>query len=580
MAPGASAFGSRRIILILLFAGLSACSGIDTRSTATVEAETPERPRLILQITVDQLRGDLPLRHLAQFGEGGFRYLLEQGICYDNAYHTHANTETVVGHATLATGAQPAAHGMVGNLWFDRKAGRTVYNIEDPDYEILSGGAGVDAETEIDPTQIAAGSDGRSPAAILTTTFADELSIATLGAAKVFSVSVKDRAAVAMGGHAGKAFWFSKSAGQFVTSSYYYDAYPGWVEGWNARGVPQGYSGASWELLHPLDDYLFGERDDQSWEPDFAGFGRTFPHPYSTVADRYFTTMLSLSPAGDEITADFAKTLIDAEDLGDDDVTDFLSISFSSTDYVGHLFGPSSLEAEDNLLHLDRTLADLFAYIDQEIGLDRTLIVLSSDHGTPEAPGYLQELGKLGGYVKPDRWDTTAAAERIRERFGLAGKLIQGYDHPYLNLSDEVRGAEGVDLVALETAIAEELVAFEGVAYAFPSSRLREGSLPENALTRAVLNNYNPDRSGDIYVVFNPGWFIADFDGLSVTVTHGSPWRYDTFVPILFAGYGLAPRTVSRRVHTVDIATTLAAIADTRPPDGAAGDVLVEVVGQ
>ena len=385
---------------------------------------------------------------------------------------------------------------------------------------------------------------------------------------------------MAMGGHTGKAFWFSKSAGQFVTSSYYYDAYPAWVEAWNARDVLQGYSGASWELLHPAGGYLFGDRDDQAWEPDFAGFGRTFPHPFSSVEDRYFTTKLTFSPAGDQITADFAKALIDAEDLGDDDVTDFLSISFSATDYIGHVFGPSSLEAEDNLLQLDRTLADLFAYIDKEIGLDRTLIVLSADHGTPEAPGYLRELGKLGGYVTPDRWDTTAAAERIRKRFGLTGKLIQGYDHPYLNLSDEARSAKGVDLVALETAIAEELVAFEGVAYAFPSSRLREGSLPENALTRAVLNNYNPDRSGDIYVVFNPGWFIADFDGLSVTVTHGSPWRYDTFVPIIFAGYSLPPQTVSRRVHTVDVATTLAAIANTRPPDGAAGDVLVEVVGQ
>ncbi len=569
---------------LLFLAGFAGCVatdiGSDDRSTASGEVAAREPPRLILQITVDQLRGDLPLRYREQFGEGGFRYLLEQGIHYDNAHHAHANTETVVGHATLATGAHPAAHGMVGNLWFDRKAGRTVYNIEDPAYAMLTGGAGVDSKTEIDPTQKAAATDGRSPAAILTTTFGDELSIATQGAARVFGVSVKDRGAVTMAGHTGKAFWFSKSAGQFVTSTYYYDDDPSWVKAWNAKQLPARYSGASWELLHPVERYRFGDRDDQAWEPDLFGFGRTFPHPFSTAESPYFTSLLTLSPVADDITADFAKALIDAEDLGDDDVTDYLSISFSATDYVGHVFGPSSLEAEDNLLRLDRTLADLFAYIDKEIGLDRTLIVLSADHGTPEAPGYLRELGKLGGYVTPDLWDTTAAAERIRKRFGLTGKLIQGYDHPYLNLSDDVRGADGVDLVAVETAIAEELVAFEGVAYAFPSSRLREGSLPENGLTRAVLNNYNPDRSGDIYVVFDPGWFIADFDGLSVTVTHGSPWRHDTYVPILFAGYGLSPQTVSRRVHAVDVAITLAAIADTRPPDGAAGDVLLEVVGQ
>ena len=564
----------------ILIAGIAACAAVGHSPVAIADVGKREPPRLILQITVDQLRGDLPLRYGAQFGEGGFRYLLEAGIHYENAHHAHANTETVVGHTTLATGAHPSAHGMVGNLWFDRKVGRTIYNIEDPDYAMLTSGAGVDAAVEIDPTQIAAGTDGRSPEAILTTTFSDELSISTLGAAKVFGVSVKDRAAVAMAGHTGKAFWFSKSAGQFVTSNYYYDAYPEWVQTWNAKRMTERYSGAAWELLHPRERYRFGDRDDQAWEPDFAGYGRTFPHPFSTAESPYFTTLLTVSPAGDEITADFAKALIDAEDLGDDDVTDFLAISFSATDYVGHFFGPSSLEAEDNLLQLDRTLADLFAYIDREIGLDRTLIVLSADHGAPEAPGYLRELGKLGGYVTPDRWDTDPAAERIRERFGLTGKLIQGYEHPYLILADEVRYAEGVDLVALETAIAEEIVAFEGVAYAIPSSRLREGSLPGNALTRAVLNNFNPERSGDIYVVFEPDWFINDFDGISVTVTHGSPWRYDTFVPIIFAGWGLSSSTISRRIHTVDVALTLSVIAGTRPPSGAAGQPLFEIVGR
>ena len=349
---------------------------------------------------------------------------------------------------------------------------------------------------------------------------------------------------------------------------------------WNAKGLPQSYSGKSWELLNPIGTYLFGERDDQDWEPDFAGFGRTFPHPFTTSVDRYFTTFLTVSPAGDQITADFAKTLIDREGLGDDEVTDFLGVSFSATDYVGHTFGPSSLEAEDNILQLDRTLADFFAHIDEEIGLDRTLIVLSADHGTPEAPGYLQSLDIPGGYVTPDAWDTVPAVERIKAKFGISGPLIEGYDHPYLYLPEEVWNNEAIDQTALETAISKELVGFEGVAYAVPSSRLREGSLPENALTRAVLNNYNPDRSGDIYIVFDPGWFINDFDGISVTVTHGSPWRYDTFVPIIFAGYSIKQQAISRRVHTVDVAITLATIVGTSPPSGAAGEVLLEVVGQ
>ncbi|NDW45966.1 alkaline phosphatase family protein [Ruegeria sp. PrR005] len=543
-------------------------------------ADAREKPRLILQITVDQLRGDLPMRYSDQFGEGGFRYLMEQGIHFDNAHHAHANTETVVGHATLATGAHPAGHGMVGNLWYDRGQGRTVYNIEDPDYAILTGGAGVDAETEIDPTQRAAKTDGRSPKAILTTTFGDELSGHTAGQAKVFGVSVKDRGAVTMAGHVGKAFWFSKSAGQFVTSNYYYDRYPDWVTEWNDQRLPEIYAGTSWSLLNPPESYLFGTRDDQLWEPDFAGFGRTFPHPFPAADDKYFTTLLTVSPAGDELTAAFAKALIDNENLGADEVTDFLGVSFSSTDYVGHFYGPSSLESEDNLMHLDRTLADLLAHVDDRVGLENTLVVLSADHGAPEAPGYLEQLGSLGGYVSPDTWDTDAAIARIKARFGISGPLITGYDHPYLYLDEAVRRNPAIVQSTLETVIAQELMAFDGVAYAVPSARLRLGALPENAMTRAVLNNYHPDRSGDIYVVFDPGWFINDMDGLSVTVTHGSPWRYDTYVPVFFAGFGLEPRRVSRRVHTVDVALTLAMIAGTTPPSAAAGEVLLEVLGQ
>lgn len=537
-----------------------------------------ENPRLIVQITVDQLRGDLPTRYFSQFGDGGFRYLMEQGVYYNNAHHAHANTETVVGHTTLATGANPAAHGMIGNLWYDRLRGQTVYNIEDSDYSILTSGADVDDSTEIDPTQRAATSDGRSPRNILTSTFGDELAVSTAGEAKVFGVSIKDRGAVAMSGHVGKAFWFSKSAGEFVTSSYYYDTYPDWVDEWNAEDLPESYSGQNWELLNPIESYLFGSRDAQEWESDLAGFGRTFPHPLGTSDSGYFTTLLTLSPFGDRMVADFAKTLIDAEGLGDDDVTDFLSISFSVTDYVGHFFGPSSLEAEDNLLQLDRTLADLIAFIDAEVGLANSLIVLSADHGAPEAPGYLESVGMPGGYITPDAWDSDPAVTRIKEKFGLSGPLFERYDHPYLYLSDAIHENQNIDMISLESAIAEELVMFDGVAYAVPSSRLREGSLPSNPLMQAVLNNYHPDRSGDIHVIFQPEWFINDMDGLSVTVTHGSPWRYDTFVPVVFAGYGIEPQTVSRRVHTTDIALTLSIIAGTRPPSGATGNVMAEVV--
>ncbi len=336
-------------------------------------------PRLILQITVDQLRGDMPTRFIEdRLGEGGFRYLLENGIVYADAHHPHANTETIVGHATLSTGAYPSEHGMVGNSWFDRESGETTYNIEDDRYPLLTEGADVDEATEIDPSQRAARSEGRSPSAILVSTFSDELALYYSGQSKIFGISVKDRGAVSMAGHAGKAFWFSKSAGQFVTSRYYYDKYPDWVRDWNDKGPVASYAGKSWELLNDQESYVFGDRDDQPFEIDFPGYGRTFPHPYGSADGKYFTTLLTLSPAGDELTLDFAKTLISAERLGVDSIPDYLSVSFSSTDYVGHLFGPSSLESEDNLLRLDRSLADLFQFVDQVVGLDNTLIVLSA----------------------------------------------------------------------------------------------------------------------------------------------------------------------------------------------------------
>jgi predicted AlkP superfamily pyrophosphatase or phosphodiesterase len=539
-----------------------------------------DKPKLILQITVDQFRGDLPTRYYDRLGQGGLRYLLDQGVVYNNAYHAHANSETIVGHVTLATGAQPAAHGMIGNIWFDRTTGVTTYNIEDSEYHLLTKGADVDAATEIDPTQKAATSDGRSPRAILTTTFSDELASLTGGKAKVFGVSVKDRGAVSMAGHAGKAFWFSKTTNQFVTSSYYFDEYPQWVVDWNAKDLPGKYAGTTWDLMHPIDQYLFGDRDDQEWEFELDSYGRTFPHAFTNADSPYFSTFLTVSPAGDELTTDFAKAVIEEEGLGEDAITDFLGVSYSANDYIGHFFGPSSLESEDNILRLDKTLADLFSYVDQKVGLENTLIVLSADHGGPEAPGYLATLGIPTGYVTPDDWDTEIAIERVKAKFGITGKMIEGYDHPYLYLTNDILNNADIDLAALETEIAKELVAFPGVSYAITSTSLEKGAVPDNKLTRAVLNNYNSARSGNIYLVFNPGWFINNLDGLSVAVVHGSPWRYDTFVPIIFAGNGLAPQTISRRVHTVDVALTLATVVGAKPPSGASGDVLHEVLRQ
>jgi hypothetical protein len=251
-----------------------------TSSLAQDAGQPAPVPKLILQITVDQLRGDLPERFVKHMGDGGFRYLLDQGVWYTDANYTHANTETIVGHTTLATGADPSAHGMIGNVWLNRQTGNYTYNIEDIKYPILTAGAGVDKKNEIDPTQRLATTGGRSPAAILCSTFSDELAIRTAGSAKIFGVSVKDRGAVSMAGHAGKAFWFSKKSSEFITSSYYYERYPAWVDAWNKRKLASDLSGKSWELMLDKSSYRFADADDMPWETDFPGYGRVFPHPW------------------------------------------------------------------------------------------------------------------------------------------------------------------------------------------------------------------------------------------------------------------------------------------------------------
>jgi len=558
-----------------ILGGFLAIASLSIQPYTSIAAEAP---KLILQITVDQLRADLPQRYMSKMGNGGFKYLYDKGIVYEDAHHAHSNTETIVGHTTLATGAYPSRHGLIGNVWYDRATGEMTYNIEDPRYSLLSKDAGVDKSTEVDPTQKIAKSDGRSPAAILVSTFSDELSIHTNKKAKVFGVSVKDRGAVSMAGHAGKAFWFSKANGEFVSSNFYYDKYPKWVEAFNASKPALAYANKNWELMYKPSEYMFGDNDDQAWVSVIGGFGRVFPHAYGKADTKYFNTFLTLSPAGDELTLNFAKKLIENEDIGQDGVTDYLSVSFSSTDYVGHVFGPSSLEAEDNLLRLDKTLANLFAFVDKNVGLKNTLIVLSADHGTPEAPPQVNEYGIEANYIDPETWDKAPGIEKLKKEFGIGKKLIQAFNAPYLYLNKQVIKEKGLDLAQVEAVVASEIMKLKGVNNAISSTALMEGRVANTEDMRLILNSHNVKRSGDIFILFEPNWFINDFDGLTVACTHGSLWNYDTFVPVIFAGANIKSKKVYRKIETVDVARTLSAYVNVKPPSGANGNILAEVL--
>ncbi|MGF1772723.1 alkaline phosphatase family protein [Vibrio wakamikoensis] len=544
----------------------------------TIAHAEATQPKLVVQITVDGLRGDLIERYKHNFGQGGFRYLMDEGIYYKNANYEHANTETIVGHVSLATGAPPAVHGMVGNVWFDRTLDRLVYNVEDPNYTMLATGAGVDKATEIDPTQKAAAGDGRSPDPILSTTFSDELTISNNGQSRVFSVSIKDRGAISLAGHSGKAFWFSKAQSEFVTSNYYYDSNPQWLNRWNEKAIPNRYSGQRWELSLPKESYSLQERA-KDHKVDLGGFARTFPHPYGPASYKYYSTMLTVSPAGDEITAEFAKTLMAQEKLGTGSATDFLAISFSSNDYVVHLYGASSLETEDNLIRLDKTLADLFSHIDNSVGLDNTLIVLSADHGVPEAAPTLNTLGfKQPFYFNKDALLTKELMSKLKSEFGLGEEVIKLYAQPYIYLDHDLIAKKNLSLSDVQKLIAEEVMKVKGVAAAVTSEDIANNRVADSRVNQLIRNNYHPLRSGDVYMVFGSRTYINDMDGLTIASTHGSPWRYDTHVPVIFAGNKLEAETISRPVTPYDIAPTLSGYLNISAPSGATGNILEEVV--
>ncbi len=534
-------------------------------------------PKLVLQVTVDGLRADLIERYASHYGKNGLNYLLREGVVYTNAHYQHANTETIVGHTTLATGATPAVHGMIGNVWFHRESGELGYNIEDASAPLIATREQSRQGAQVDPSQLRARSDGRSPRGILVPTFSDSLSESTAGRAKVFGISGKDRSAVAMAGKSGTAYWYSTNNGDFQTSAYYMNKYPEWVIAWNEKRLAEKMVGGTWSLLRDVSHYQFAHRDDRPYEVDLKGYGRTFPHAFGPAEHPLFFTRVLVSPEGDKLLLDFGKALIEAEGLGQDDVTDYLSISFSGVDAVNHFFGPSSLENEDVVAQLDLTLEQLFTYIDKKVGLDNTLIVFSADHGMADMPEYALEQGKDAGRLYSDEV-ITMARQICAERFG-SETIVKDFFRPFLYLDGDVVAGKGLSLEQVSATIARELSKNErqaGIGGAVSSHAALQGDAKGIAL--AIRNNIHLDRAGDIYIYQKPNWFM--FDRGAVAAMHGSPHPYDTHVPIIFAGAGIKPATVNRSVHPVDVAPTVSTWVGIPPPAAAEGSALAELVNQ
>jgi hypothetical protein len=375
-----------------------------------------------------------------------------------------------------------------------------------------------------------------------------------------------------MAGKTGTAYWYSTNTGDFQSSAYYMDKYPDWVNNWNEQRRAEKLGRTQWQLMLDGDRYRPGRKDDRPYEVDLKGYSRTFPHPFGPADHPLFFTRVLVSPEGDRLLLDFGKALIEAEQIGQDEVTDYLSMSFSATDAVNHFFGPASLENEDVVLQLDRTLAELFQFIDQRVGLKNTLVVFSADHGMAEMPEYATELGYDTGRLYSD--EVLALSREISSTLFGSEELVKDFFRPYLYLDGDAINAKKLDREDVATAISIELEKKQGIGGAIPGLSITGANL--SGAAAAVQRNHHPQRSGDIYIFQQPYWFM--FDRGAVAGMHGSPWSYDTHVPIMFAGPGIRSARVDRLVHPIDVAPTLSALLNMSPPAAAEGTVLVEVV--
>lgn len=516
---------------------------------------TLKQPKFILLVVIDQLRGDLIDLHRQQFGENGFNYLLQHGIDFHNTHHPHANTSTCPGHATIATGSYPALHGVVDNNWYHRSTGRFMYCMEDEQSPILA-----TSHTKTLPA-------GRSPANLMASTLADELLLAKAG--RAYAVSLKDRAAISLAGHAGKAFWFDKENGGFVTSRWYYEKYPWWVNEWNRQYEPEA---VTWNLGQTKTFYLFA--DAPRFKNRFQSFGEHFPHFTGEPSSKHYFKFLSMTPIADKLTADFAEHLIIEEKLGQKQgKTDYLGVSFSANDAIGHQFGPNSLEAEDNILKLDKTLGHLLTVIDKHVGLDNTLIVLTADHGVSDTPTYLKNHQIKEINPIPAAALKQTIQQHLKTRFNLPESALLKIAPPFIYLNKPFLQQQQIDIQEVSHYLAGQLNGFPGIykAYSLPVTADNRDWISEKVNRMAY-----PERSGDIYLVTLP---YQSYDKKSERrVAHGSPWKYDSFVPLLFVSPAFKAQTIHKAVSTTDIAPTLAEILRIKSPSASVGQPLDNVL--
>ena len=538
------------------------------------------KPRLVVGITVDQMRADYLSRFgawedassPATFGEGGFRRMVDEGFTCRDHHFGYAPTYTGPGHASIYTGTTPTVHGIVGNDWYDRASGTSVYCASDTSVKGVNGD-GVDFEGLI------LGSSGQmSPHRMLSSTLGDELKMATGGQAKVYGVSMKDRGAILPAGHAADgAFWFyGKDLGHFVSSTYYGDTLPLWLVDLNQSGRAEELMAAGWDRLHDEAIYAQCLPDNNPYEGAFKGeLKPTFPYDLQALkAQNGGYDLLKGTPGGNSLIVDFALAAIDGADLGQDDVTDLLALSFSATDYVGHRVGPHAQETMDMYLRLDMELQRLFDALDEKVGEGQWTAFLSADHGGANVPSHAAAAGMPTDYWKPGNL-MDAVEATLKERWGTprgGQSWILRHSNDQVFLNHPLLDARGIDRSTMARFVAEQCVTDPGLSKAVAACDAPAMAANDPVVARLV-RGHRPGHSGDVFLVPQPGWIDYGRTG----TTHGSAYPQDTHVPALFLGAGVAHGETHARTYIRDIAPTVAQLMRSPYPNGATGEPIVDV---
>lgn len=517
----------------------------------------PERPKLVVGIVVDQMRYDYLYRYMNKYGEGGFKRLLRDGFSCENMMINYIPSVTGVGHSVIFSGSVPALSGIAGNEWIDYSTDKPVYCVSDP--SVTTVGAPGDAGQ-------------MSPHFLEVTTITDELRLATNFHSKVVGVSLKDRASILPAGHnPNGAFWFDDASGRFITSSYYMNKLPGWVDRFNSANEPQDLMNRGWNTLLPIADYTESTADDVSWEGTLPGCERPV-FPYDTKkAYQIDRGSLRETPYGNTLTLDFAKAAVDGYELGQGENCDFLTINCASTDYAGHMFGPNSVEVEDVYLRLDRDLSGFFNYLDKKIGKGKYVVFLTADHGAAHAGGFMESHKMPMGWLKKSMMGELNSA--LNDKFH-ASRLVLGFDdyQVYFNLNR----IDSLDLnmKQIKSFTIDFLKKQDGIQFVVDQDKIAEASVPE-PLKEMMINGYNSQRSGAVLFIPKSGYLPGNY---RKGTTH-SVWNpYDTHIPFLMMGWNIQHGSTHQRVEMTDISATVAALLHIQMPSGCIGKPIVPIL--